>query len=93
MRPKLLLPVLAAGLLVLSACDVMDLGDLERYNRDFHYSFPLDSKGRLSIETFNGSVEISGWDQNTVDISVTKYGPTQQAADNLKGLGTFGRSR
>jgi len=36
------------------------------------------------VETFNGGVEISGWDQNTVDISGTKYGPTQSAADNLR---------
>ena len=36
------------------------------------------------METFNGAVEISGWDQNTVDVSGTKYGPTQEAADNLE---------
>ena len=84
MRPKLLLPALAAGLLCLSACDVVDLGDMERFNRDFHYSYTLGANGRLSVETFNGSVEISGWDQNTVDISGTKYGPSQRAADDLK---------
>ncbi|MBZ5618189.1 MAG: DUF4097 family beta strand repeat-containing protein [Acidobacteriia bacterium] len=84
MRPKLLLPALAAGLLCLTACDVMDLGDMERFSRDFHYSYPLSSTGRLSVETFNGSVEISGWDQNTVDISGTKYGPSQRAAEDLK---------
>ena len=38
----------------------------------------------MSVETFNGSIEISGWDQNTVDISGTKYGPTQAAADDLQ---------
>ena len=84
MRPKLLLPALAAGLLCLSACDVVDLGDMERFNRDFHYSYTLGANGRLSVETFNGSVEISGWDQNTVDISGTRYGPSQRAADDLK---------
>jgi DUF4097 and DUF4098 domain-containing protein YvlB len=84
MRPKLLLPALAAGFLCLTACDVMDLGDMERFNRDFHYSYTLRANGKLSVETFNGSVEISGWDQNTVDISGTKYGPTQRAADDLK---------
>ncbi|MBZ5725391.1 MAG: hypothetical protein LAP87_10365 [Acidobacteriia bacterium] len=70
-------------MLPLAACDV-DLGGLERFTRDFHYSYPLKSDGRLSVESFNGSVEISGWDQDTVDISGTKYGPSQDAADSLK---------
>jgi DUF4097 and DUF4098 domain-containing protein YvlB len=83
MVSKLLLPALAIGLLGLTACD-MDLGDMERFNQDFHYSYAMHSNGKLSVETFNGSVEISGWDQRTVDISGTKYGPSQQAADDLK---------
>jgi hypothetical protein len=82
MRMKLMIPALAAGLLCLTACDA-DFGDFERFSRDFHYSYPLNSGGRLTVETFNGSVEISGWDQNTIDISGTKYGPTQAAADAL----------
>jgi hypothetical protein len=84
MRPKLLLPAVAAGLLCLTACDVVDFPGMERFSRDFHYSYTLGAKGRLSVETFNGSIEISGWDQNTVDISGTKYGPSQRAADDLK---------
>src|SRR5579871_1860700 len=76
-------PVAAIGL-CLTACDVVDWGGMERFSRDFHYSYALASDGRISVETFNGGVEISGWDQNTVDISGTKYGPTQDAADDLK---------
>lgn len=85
MRARLLFPALflAAALLCLTACDV-DLGSFERFTRDFHNSYPLKSDGRLSVESFNGSVEISGWDQDTVDISGTKYGPSQDAADSLK---------
>src|SRR5258708_2856196 len=56
MRPKLLLLALVAGLLWLTACDFTDLGDMERFNRDFHYSYALGANGRLSVETFNGSV-------------------------------------
>ncbi len=87
MRAKYLLPGLAAAVLCLAACDIEDLqgwGDFQRYQRDFHYSYPLQAGGRLSVETFNGSVEVSGWDQNTVDISGVKYGPTQEQADSLK---------
>ena len=44
----------------------------------------MHADGRLEVETFNGSVEISGWDQPTIDISGTKYGPTQETADALR---------
>jgi DUF4097 and DUF4098 domain-containing protein YvlB len=84
MRTKLFLPILAAALLGLAACDIEDFGGFDRYRQDFHYTYPLKADGRLSVETFNGSVEVSGWDQPTVDISGAKYGPTQDAADALK---------
>src|SRR5690349_20327370 len=62
---KLTLLVCAFGL-VLAA-------DTTRYREDFHYSYPQTGGGRISLENFNGSVEITGWDQNTVDVSGTKY--------------------
>jgi hypothetical protein len=84
MRAKLLFPALAATLLGMTACDFEDLGGFERYHKDFHYSYPLKSGGRLAVESFNGSVEVSGWDQDTVDISGTKYSRSQEEADSLK---------
>ena len=84
MRPKLLLAALGAGCLFLAACDFADLQGLERFSRDFHFSYNLAPTGRVVVETFNGSVEISGWDQDSIDISGTKYGPSQQEADDLK---------
>ncbi|HUP04525.1 MAG TPA: DUF4097 family beta strand repeat-containing protein [Bryobacteraceae bacterium] len=83
MRTTLLLAAAAAGMLSLAACDVEDL-NFQRFQRDFHYSYPLKAGGSFSLESFNGSVDISGWDQDTVDISGTKYGPTPEAADALK---------
>ena len=84
MRAKLLLPILAGALLCLAACDIDDMGGFERYRQDFHFSYHLKPDGRLSVETFNGSVEISGWDQPTVDVSGAEYAPTQEAADTPK---------
>ena len=84
MRAQCLLPALGAALLVMTACDFEDMGGFERYHKDFHYSFPLNQGGRLTTETFNGSVEVSPWDQPTVDISGTTYAPSQDEADNLK---------
>ena len=74
---------LSAALLSLTSC-IVGVGDWERYSKDFHSSYPLKPGGRLSVETFNGSVDISGWDQDTVDISGTKYGPSQEEADSLR---------
>src|SRR5262245_57695932 len=75
---------LCAGLLVLAGCDLEDFGSSTQYSTDFHYSYPLKSGGRVTVETFNGSVEIAGWDQETVDISGAKYGATPEARDAIK---------
>jgi len=87
MKAKLLPWLLAASVIGLTGCDIENMGDFggwQRYSRDFHYSYPLSAGGSIAIETFNGSIEISGWDENTVDVSGTKYGPTQDAADSLR---------
>lgn len=81
---KFLIPAFAGALLALTACDIEDFGGVARYSQDFHYSYPLRAGGSLAVETFNGSVEVTSWDQQTVDISGTKTGPTQEAADSLK---------
>ncbi len=83
MHHKLALPAIAAALFFLAACDIEDFSG-ERYNRDFHYSFPLKANGRLTVESFNGSIEVSAWGQDSVDISGTKYANTQERADSLK---------
>src|SRR5690242_342189 len=83
MRIRFLLPALAAGLLSLTACDIEDL-NAARFTSDFHQSQPLNSAGKVSVESFNGAIEISTWEQDTVDISATKYASTQQMADDLE---------
>ena len=62
--------LLSASLLATAAAWA---GDSNRYKEDFHYSFQQGAGGRLEVENFNGSVEILGWDQNTIDVSGTKY--------------------
>jgi DUF4097 and DUF4098 domain-containing protein YvlB len=81
---RAIVPAIAAALLCLSACDFDDFHDGSRYNADFHYNYPLNANGRVSIETFNGSIEVTGWDENTVDISGTKYARSQQLADDIR---------
>ncbi len=77
------LPVLA-GLVLMTGCDLEEFGSSTRYKEDFHYSFPLKEGGRLHLENFNGSVEITSWNDNSVDISGTKYAATEEMLQALK---------
>ena len=77
MRRMLGLLTLALAGVFLSSCVVGDWGDTGRFREDFHYSWPLDPGARISLESQNGSVEISVWDKNTIDIAGTKYASDQ----------------
>jgi len=79
----LVLPLLT---FFLAGCDDIDLniGSSDRYREDFHYSFALPAGGSLRVENFNGQVEISGWDKNTVDIDGQKYAGTEHRLQEMK---------
>jgi DUF4097 and DUF4098 domain-containing protein YvlB len=70
------------GGVLLSSCG--NLGDFERVREDFHYSYPLQSGGRLELDNRNGSLEIAGWDRNTIDISGTKFAPSTDRLQQIK---------
>lgn len=75
----------AALVLGLTGClDFADFGDSDRYKEDFHYSYPLTPGGTVSVDNSNGSVEISGWEQNTVEINGTKYARSKMLLDEVK---------
>ena len=75
----------AALILGLTGCiDFADFGDSDRFKEDFHYSYPLSSGGTVSLENANGSVEITGWDQNTVEINGMKYARSKTLLDEVK---------
>jgi len=85
MRTRLVIPAIAAGLFLLAGCDIDEMGGgFERYNEDFHFNYPLKSGGRLAVDGFNGSIEVTVWDQETVDISGTKYARSQDYARDIK---------
>lgn len=67
---------LGAGLTaVMFAAGCGAMGGFDNVKEDFHYSYPLAAGGDLHLDNSNGSVQISGWDRNTIDISGTKYAP------------------
>jgi DUF4097 and DUF4098 domain-containing protein YvlB len=76
------IPLLAGFTLMLAAC-----GDLEGFHREtepFHYSHALDPGGHMSLETGNGSIEISGWDRNELEISGEKFAPSKDGLSRVK---------
>lgn len=84
MRMRTLLFTLAATLL-LAGCDIEEaFGNSERYTEDFHHTYPLKPGGKIFLENFNGSIEVSGWDQDSVEINGTKYASTPELRDAIK---------
>jgi hypothetical protein len=55
-----------------------------RYHEDFHYSYPQTAGGTLNVDNFNGSIEILGWDQNTVDVAGSKHASSQGLLQAIK---------
>lgn len=86
MRINLRGACLALAAVVLAGCDDWDIGggSSDRYKEDFHFSYPLSAGGSVQIENFNGAIEISGWDKNTVDIDGTKYANTEERMREIK---------
>ncbi|MBI4873856.1 MAG: DUF4097 family beta strand repeat protein [Acidobacteria bacterium] len=77
---SLLLP----ALLVLTACDIEDFGSVNQQKEDFQRTLSMKPGGRLSVESFNGSIEIRGGDGDAVEISGTKYAATRELLEALK---------
>ena len=70
--------------ITLAGCDLENIGPGDRFKSDFHYSYDVSSGARIDIESFNGSVEIEGWDQNKVDVEGTKFGATEPLRDAIR---------
>jgi Putative adhesin len=75
---------LSAVSVFLAGCDQVLDGAWNRVQEDFHYSYPLSAGGKIEVENQNGPIDISGWDQNTVDISGTKYANRPERLRDLR---------
>lgn len=74
MRLSVRVLALACTTLLLAACGDVVLGfSGDEHREDFHYTYSLSAGGKITVENYNGSVDISGWDQGNVEISGTKY--------------------
>ena len=75
---------LAPFVLFLAGCDIEAMAPGPREQEEFQMNFPLLSVGRLLIENYNGSVEITGWDQESVEIHGTKFANTKEQLKEVR---------
>src|ERR1700747_2428747 len=76
---------LGLSVLGLTACEDFDIGGVsDRYREDFHFSYPLNAGATVQVENANGSVEIVGWDKDTIEIDGTKYASSEERLKETK---------
>lgn len=75
------LAILALGL---AGCDFEGLEAMSKVTEDFSRSYPLNAGGAVEVYSKNGSVEILGWEKDTVEIRGTKYARNQSELDGMK---------
>ncbi len=78
---------LMATTAILTSCDLDEIGsfgDSHAYRKDFHYSYALKPGGRLALDNFNGRVEITGWDQDKIEIDGSRYASTPELLDAIR---------
>ena len=51
---------------------------------EFHKTYPLSAKGTVELQNVNGSVTITGWDKNEVQIDAVKTGRDKQSLDDAR---------
>src|SRR5688572_28468158 len=84
MRRRMALLPAAAAALVLTGCEFDDLNGNTRFKEDFNYSFPLMPGGRIDVENFNGGVEITAWDKDSIEITGQKHASTEELLEDIK---------
>jgi len=78
--------VAVAVLTLCAGCDTdfLSVVGLLNFREEFHFSYPLASGGKLTLDSFNGAVEIRGWDQDTVEITGSKYAATEDTLREME---------
>jgi DUF4097 and DUF4098 domain-containing protein YvlB len=75
-----------AGLLMLAGCDWVDpseWGAMQRFKEPYSTTEKLASGGRVMLETFNGPIEIRGWEREEASVEVVKYASRQEVLDRM----------
>jgi hypothetical protein len=84
MRTRILLTALLTIGLLSAEPDWGWWGSSKNVKENFHYSYPLQPGGRISVDGFNGPIEIISWDKNEVDVSGTKYASSDEILKEIR---------
>ncbi|MDZ7639657.1 MAG: DUF4097 family beta strand repeat-containing protein [Bryobacterales bacterium] len=68
----------------LTSCDIDGFDTMSKVTEDFSHSYPLSDGATIEVFTKNGSVEILGWEKDTVEIRGTKYARSREELDRVK---------
>lgn len=68
----------------LTGCDIEDFGNINQQREDFQRSLQMKPGGRLSVENFNGSIEIRGGEGDAVEVTGAKYAATRELLEAMK---------
>jgi hypothetical protein len=71
-----------AAALALAACDIT-IGAAEYSVRE-EKKFTVSGPVQLAVSTFDGSIEIRGWDRDEVVVEVERTGPDQKTVDRIQ---------
>ncbi|MGH9613414.1 MAG: DUF4097 family beta strand repeat-containing protein [Bryobacteraceae bacterium] len=67
-----------------AALSLISLAGAAQVHEDFHSTYPLSQGGTISIENQNGSIEISSWNNNSVEITGAKFAKTQEDLNRIQ---------
>ncbi len=84
MRNNLPVIILPVAMSFLAGCGLEEFADSSRFHEDFHYSYTVKPGARLSLENFNGAVEITAGSTDTIDVAGTKYASRESLLKALR---------
>lgn len=75
--------ILATLGILFTGCNPDDWQPMTKYSEDFSHNYSLTAGGTIDVYTRNGSVEVLGWEKDSVEITGTKYARTQEDLDQI----------
>jgi hypothetical protein len=56
--------------LIATVAGISSAAESSAESKDIHRTFPLDSRGHVTVDTYKGSIHVTTWDRNEVDVAV-----------------------
>ena len=78
--------VLWGALLATGGAGLLATNHPAELREEFHHTYLLDAHGRVAVDNLNGSVRISGWDRNEVEVEALKHAGNRRDMDDARIL-------